>query len=832
MIANERGGHAPHRPSMPPGFPHRHAGIRRTPLRRRLVYFLLAALLWTGAPAGGLSAAVADCLYMTGTAGLDRTEVVIGETFTLTYTLTPGGTLTETVTRPSADIVLVLDVSGSMNDRMKAGKKQTRLEALKEAAGLFVSSIRDINAGDRIGIVVFHEYGEMLLDLTTNYGKAEQTIRNLRAGGYTNMGNGLETAERMLANSSAERKAVIALSDGANTHYTTTTNFFGHTFTIHVMDSREARNYAKQQASRIAARGIPIHTIALGEAGTGDIDHALLEQISRDSGGQKYDADDAGRLADVFGIIREVITKSGELSGIRIEQPLPGDGFELAGVYPPGTHLSGNKLIIPLPPVMYPYDAPTIDVKVELRQTNHVQEFAFSDALLRYNNACGEPSETVIPGGHLLSVVGWKDTWGNLYVGRGNGEVTRYRLGDMGKPQFTIRERDARVTDISFGDSSPAVDDDVIVRVRYEDGTESVWDLRPSPPTVTVADADGQPAGASGWVKGTATLKLEGSAGQLPAGTIYHNGDFLTAGQGGTYIARYRYQIGGAVREAAEGEVAVLDGTVSGSTVTAAALTWAVSGDPSKPVAGLPATATVKLDNAPPQAELMIVASPSGDPLDPVVRLKAGDAESGVKRITVAADSPSGNVRSLTRTFAPAPGTVTAEWALSEFFADPADRTGWIKFTVEVADEAGWTSALFRTDTDPSVKSAHFELVYPGPKGNLAADADYSVKASAVPVTVRLEDAADVLVAGRTDECASCEPVTVVKAEVKMVTVKPDGQTTVTPWTRLGASSFRVAGEGRHELYVRITDSRGQVYDTKALGKPFVVRIRYDQNRL
>lgn len=806
---------------------------RGRPKAGRLLLAALAALVLMpagGGAAGGNAMPGDACLHLSGTVRLDEAEAVIGEPFTLAYTLMPGGTLAQTVRRPPADVVLVLDVSGSMNEKMKKHGNETRLEALQEASQVLLRRFRELAAGDRVGVITFQTSGEERLGLTADYDRAERTIRGLRAGGNTNMGSALEAAERMLAGSPAERKAVIALTDGMNTHYTRTISFFGQQIRQDVLDYGKAREYAKEWADRLAARGIPIYTIALGQPGMHHIDHQLLEEIARDSGGRKYDAEDAERLSDAFADIGGIVTPEGELADIRIVQPLPGDGFELAGAHPPGTHVAGGRLIIPLPPVPYPYgEAPAFTVEVSLRQTDAPGEYVFADAALAYRNACGNPAEAVIPNGRRLSVVGWTDTWGNLYVGRSNGEVTRYRLGDLAAPQFTIQEREAKVTDISFLDSAPGVDDDAIVLVAYEDGSASRWDLRPTAPLLAVFAADGRPLADGAWGKGEARLEMRGAGSQLPEGTVHHNGDFLTAGEGGTYIARYRYRAGGPWRETDEGVPA---GLAAGGRlqVEAAALTAAVSGDPSRPVAGLTATADVLLDDAPPRAELAVLPAASGDPLDPVIRVTAFDAASGIADIAVTAETPSGESRTLGRAFSPAPDAA-AEWPLSAFFADPEARSGWLKFAVHVADAAGWTSDRFRTGDDPAEKSVHYELVYAGPAGRFATDGDYAGKASAVPVTVRLEDVAERLVAGRTEECETCGDVVVTGVEVKRVTVKPDGSTDEIPWTKLGALAFRLTGEGRHALYLRVTDSNGRVYDTEALGEPFIVWIRYDQNR-
>lgn len=798
--------------------------------RKWILLFTVAMLILTGGPSGA-SAALAECLDLSGSISLDKQSAVIGETVTFTYTLTPGGQLAATVQRPPADIVLVLDISGSMKEEMKKGSRQTRLEALKAAAQTLVNRFRAMEAGDRIGIVTFNELGEEMLGLTSDFNRVQLIINGLRAEGSTNMGDGLDIARSMLDKSSAGRKAVIALTDGMNTHYTGYINLFGLSIKSPVQDYDKARKYAAEKAQALARDGVPVYAIALGQPGMNSIDHALLDEIAQKTGGRKYDAEDANKLADVFADITQVITMEGELNGIRILQPLPEDGFELAEGNPPGTELVDGTLVIPVPSIKYPYDASSIrKLEVKLIPTGIVKEYEFEDAVLTYRDGCGNTQETVIPNGYTLAVTGWVDVWGNLYAGRNNGEVTRYRLGDPDKPQWTAREKTSRVTDISFLDSAPGVDDDAIVVVTYEDGSSSTWDLRPTAPVAVLLDADGAEVEPSGWHKGKASLILSGSGNRLPAGTVYHNGDFLGTEAGGAYVAKYRYRIGGAWHDAEEGMPIVLDALGPGIRIEAEALTAAISGDPGEPVAGETAEVIVNLDGSLPEGQLELIPA-TGDPLNPTVRLIASDAESGIKRISVAAESQGGIVRTLSLSFAAPSPSATASWPLSDFFEDPGDRTGWIKFTAQIEDGVGRTNGRFRTAGDPADKDKHFELVYGGPKGVLATDADYSAKASAIPVTVRVAEVADLLVKARTGDCADCEAVTTTRLDVKIVTKKPDGSVSATPWTKLGAMSFRVTGEGRNDLYLRVTDSLGNVHDTEALGQPLTILIRYDQQR-
>ncbi len=107
------------------------------------------------------------------------------------------------VVREPVDIVLVLDVSGSMNDAAP-GSSTAKIDILRDSVTLFLETWRDYaTPEDRIGVVFFgtnaEQYG--VGSLLKNFVAEWENIRNevqdpvLRpAGGWTAMGAGLHTA--------------------------------------------------------------------------------------------------------------------------------------------------------------------------------------------------------------------------------------------------------------------------------------------------------------------------------------------------------------------------------------------------------------------------------------------------------------------------------------------------------------------------------------------------------------------------------------------------------------------------------------------------------------
>jgi hypothetical protein len=159
-------------------------------------------------------------LYETGPAGeaisdqVTVTHVESGRTWTVTITAT-------TVARRPVAAALVLDRSGSMaEDR---GDGQSKHEALKEAASLFIDLMLD---GDAVALVRHDEEAQVLQGLTPLDPAAlvdpKLAVKNLIAGpelapsGPTSIGDGIFAARQLLTGAGQEYgvKALVVLTDG------------------------------------------------------------------------------------------------------------------------------------------------------------------------------------------------------------------------------------------------------------------------------------------------------------------------------------------------------------------------------------------------------------------------------------------------------------------------------------------------------------------------------------------------------------------------------------------------------------------------------------------
>lgn len=116
------------------------------------------------------------------------------------------------VTTEGIDIILALDISGSMLAR---DFKPDRLEASKNVATEFISG----RPYDRIGLVVFSGESFTQCPITSDHAVLINLLREMKSGMIedgTAIGEGLATAVNRLKESQARSRVIILLTDGIN----------------------------------------------------------------------------------------------------------------------------------------------------------------------------------------------------------------------------------------------------------------------------------------------------------------------------------------------------------------------------------------------------------------------------------------------------------------------------------------------------------------------------------------------------------------------------------------------------------------------------------------
>ena len=186
---------------------------------------------------------------------------------------------------PARDLMLAIDLSGSMATRDfvdAAGVRMDRFSAVKQVVADFIAKRK----GDRLGLVVFGDAAYPQAPLTLDHDAVKVLLDQMQigmAGPRTAIGDAIGLTVKLMANSQAQEKVLILLTDGNDT----------------------ASAIPPERAAEIARdHKLVIHTIGIGDpdaTGEDRVDLDALARISSITGGRAFRA--LGRqqdLADVY----------------------------------------------------------------------------------------------------------------------------------------------------------------------------------------------------------------------------------------------------------------------------------------------------------------------------------------------------------------------------------------------------------------------------------------------------------------------------------------------------------------------------------------------------
>lgn len=210
------------------------------------------------------------------------------------------------IEKSARDIVLALDISGSMDEKdftLPDGTAQQRLAAVKEVLKTFI----DQRDGDRMALIVFGTKAFVQApftdDLVSLDGFLDQTVVGM-AGPNTAIGDAIGLSVRLFDASDVPERMVILLSDGAD---------------------NSSRMTPINAAAIAADRGVTIQTIGVGDpdaSGEDRVDLDALKDIAERTGGAYFFADNADALANVYDQIDAMAPRKVEQTSFRPTQDL------------------------------------------------------------------------------------------------------------------------------------------------------------------------------------------------------------------------------------------------------------------------------------------------------------------------------------------------------------------------------------------------------------------------------------------------------------------------------------------------------------------------------
>ena len=216
---------------------------------------------------------------------------------------------TETIDSDGIDIVLSIDISGSM---LAEDLKPNRIEAAKKVALDFV----DRRENDRIGLVIFSGESFGQCPVTIDHNVLKDQISQIKSGMLvdgTAIGDGLATAVDKLRNTKGKSRVVILMTDGVHN--------------MGQVSPSDALEIAKVFKVRV-------YTIGLGTMGQApypqqtpfgmqkimmpvQIDEPLMQKIAKETGGNYYRATNNKSLENIYSQIDKLEKSKIETSSFK-----------------------------------------------------------------------------------------------------------------------------------------------------------------------------------------------------------------------------------------------------------------------------------------------------------------------------------------------------------------------------------------------------------------------------------------------------------------------------------------------------------------------------------
>ena len=230
----------------------------------------------------------------------------------------------ETVKAEGIDIVLGLDISGSM--RAEDFKPKNRLYVARQVVSDFVSRM----SNDRVGLVVFASKSFTRCPLTLDHGVLRTMLEDIEIGMIddgTAIGLALATCVARLKDSRAKSKVIILLTDGVNnqgeidpiTGASLARAAGIRTYTIGVGKEGGAPVPVPTQSGRMAYARNPDGSLYMTE-----LDEDTLKEIASMTGGTYYRATDEQALDEIYRKILEMERTAFEVKHFKHRKELAG----------------------------------------------------------------------------------------------------------------------------------------------------------------------------------------------------------------------------------------------------------------------------------------------------------------------------------------------------------------------------------------------------------------------------------------------------------------------------------------------------------------------------
>ncbi|WMJ76668.1 MULTISPECIES: vWA domain-containing protein [unclassified Sedimentibacter] len=209
-----------------------------------------------------------------------------------------------------ADIILVLDKSGSMEDNISG--RESKADVLEEAANRFIDAVLATNqsGNNRVAIVTYSDEAQIKQAFTTDKTAAKNAYKNFEdmVSGGTNSEAGFIKARELFGTSfrmGAERY-VIYMTDGVPTQYYNINGEVDGKGNSYDINAKDAAISEANLLKNYGGSGVKIYTVGFASTNTSDM-QALLNPSENTYQEAYYHATTANDLTNIYDIIADTI---------------------------------------------------------------------------------------------------------------------------------------------------------------------------------------------------------------------------------------------------------------------------------------------------------------------------------------------------------------------------------------------------------------------------------------------------------------------------------------------------------------------------------------------
>lgn len=235
-----------------------------------------------------------------------------------TVELSVKGTSSYSSTSTSANVIFVVDTSGSMGDKVSDGlQSRSKLEVAKDAVKAAASTILDQNKigqdKTKVSLVSFNRYAWKKVEKTNDIDLFNGEVNKLSAGGGTNWEAGLRIAESLVSGDSNTKNYVIFVSDGAPT-YRNLYDIFGSFIGVAGNGSSDEDGANFNAANTVALRLVENHVTLYKINAYGNADN--MENLGGINPNNYFDANNSAALQQALSNIAEDIVNAHDYSNV------------------------------------------------------------------------------------------------------------------------------------------------------------------------------------------------------------------------------------------------------------------------------------------------------------------------------------------------------------------------------------------------------------------------------------------------------------------------------------------------------------------------------------